>query len=70
MISSVTHLVIELVPLVQKTAIYRSLPIKVVTLLLHAFFAILLYEVRIKPNTVRHSFIPVFLLLWPKDDHC
>lgn len=44
MIFGVTHLVIELVPLVQKTAIYRSLPLKVVTLLLQTFFAVLFYQ--------------------------
>jgi len=41
---AVTHLTIELVPFVQKTAIYRSLPLKVVTLLLQAFLAVLFYQ--------------------------
>jgi hypothetical protein len=40
----VTHLVIELVPQVQKTAIYRSLPLKVVTLLLQTFLSVLFYQ--------------------------
>jgi hypothetical protein len=43
----VTHLVIELVPQVQKTAIYRSLPLKVVTLLLQTFLSVLFYQVRV-----------------------
>ena len=45
----VTHLVIELVPPIQKTAIYRSLPLKAVTLTLQAFLAGLYYEVRCDP---------------------
>lgn len=43
-IFGVTHLVIELVPAVQKTGIYRSLPLKVVTLILQTFFTSLFYQ--------------------------
>jgi len=39
-----THLVIELVPYVRKTTIYRSLPLKVVTLLLQTFLSVLFYQ--------------------------
>ena len=50
MVFAVTHLVIELVPYVQKTSIYRSLPLKVVTLLLQAFLSCLFYQVRAQSN--------------------
>jgi hypothetical protein len=43
-IFGVTHLVIELVPYVQKMSIYRSLPLKVVTLVLQAFLSCLFYQ--------------------------
>jgi len=46
-----THLVIELVPPIKKTAIYRSLPLKAVTLTLQAFLAGLYYET--SPSTSR-----------------
>ena len=57
---AVTHLCIELLPPVQKTSIYRSLPLKVVTLLLQTFLACLFYQVRVHPNSLRHSFIFLF----------
>jgi hypothetical protein len=44
MVFGVTHLVIELVPVVQKTAIHRSLLLKVVTLLVQTFLAVLFYQ--------------------------
>jgi hypothetical protein len=44
MVFGVTHLVIELVPVVRKTAIYRSLPLKVVTLILQTFLSVLFYQ--------------------------
>jgi len=44
MVFGITHLVIELVPAVQKTGIYRSLPLKVVTLLLQTFLSVLFYQ--------------------------
>jgi len=44
MVFGVTHLVIELVPYVQKTSIYRSFLLKVVTLLLQAFLSCLFYQ--------------------------
>jgi hypothetical protein len=40
----VTHLSIELLPPVQKTSIYRSFPLKVVTLLIQTFLACLFYQ--------------------------
>lgn len=52
MLFAVTHLTIELAPFVQKTAIYRSLPLKVVTLLLQTFLAVLFYQVRVPPHSV------------------
>ena len=52
MVFGVTHLVIELVPYVQKTSIYRSFPLKVVTLLLQAFLSCLFYQVRVQSNPI------------------
>jgi hypothetical protein len=43
-IFGVTHLAIELLPFVQKMSIYRSFPLKVVTLLLQTFLACLFYQ--------------------------
>jgi len=40
----VTHLAIELLPFIQKMSIYRSLPLKVVTLVLQTFLACLYYQ--------------------------
>ena len=65
MVFGVTHLVIELVPYVQKTSIYRSLPLKVVTLLLQTFLSCLFYQVRVRPNSICHPLISVSSLLWP-----
>jgi len=44
MIFSVTHLVLECVPQVAKTSLYRSLPLRIVTYYLQAFLAILFYQ--------------------------
>ena len=49
MVFGVAHLVIELVPSIQKTSIYRSLTLKAVTLTLQAFIAGLYYEVSCDP---------------------
>lgn len=43
-IFGVTHLAIELVPFVQKMSIYRSFPLKVITLLLQTFLSCLFYQ--------------------------
>ena len=65
MVFAVTHLVIELVPYVQKTSIYRSLPLKVVTLLLQAFLSCLFYQVRAQSNSICYFLISVWSLLSP-----
>ena len=58
MVFGVTHLVIELVPYVQKTSIYRSFPLKVVTLLLQTFLSCLFYQVRVQPNSICYPLVP------------
>jgi len=65
MVFGVTHLAIELIPFLQKTSIYRSLPLKVVTLLLQTFLAVLFYQVRVRP--ISAATLP-FLLL-PNHNH-
>jgi len=40
----VTHLSIELIPYIQKLSIYRSFPLKVVTLLLQTILSVLFYQ--------------------------
>jgi hypothetical protein len=55
MVFGVTHLIIELVPAIQKTAIHRSLLLKVVTLLVQTFLAVLFYQVRVQ-STLPLSF--------------
>ena len=69
-IFGVTHLAIELVPFVQKMSIYRSFPLKVVTLLLQTFLSCLFYQVRVhsqfNPPSLSFRF---YFLLWPNHHH-
>jgi len=44
MLLSIFHLILECVPQVAKTPIYRSFPLRIVTLHLQAFLAILFYQ--------------------------
>jgi len=69
MVFGVTHLVIELVPYVQKTSIYRSFLLKVVTLLLQAFLSCLFYQVRVQSNSIFYSLISVWSPHRPNHHH-